>query len=201
MRPMQIIAAACAALVSVLLAVTFARALPAMAEKERQGRKNAVSAVCENALKPDPSGGNLGPLPADPPGFTLKDWNDNNVSLAQTRGRVTLVNFWATWCSTCVVEMPSLEKLAAGMRDRPFTLLAVTVDEKWDEVARFFAGKKTNMTVLLDAAKAVPTRYGTEKFPETFIIDKEGKARFYVVSDRDWAAPDVKACLDALVDE
>ena len=77
------------------------------------------------------------------------------------------------------------------------SLVAVSVDENWQAVLNFFA-KGTKLMVLLDEERKTPALYGTEKFPETFILDKEGNVRFYVVSDRDWNAPDVRACIDAL---
>lgn len=63
---------------------------------------------------------------------------------------------------------------------------------------KFFA-QGTPLTVLLDAQKSVPPRYGTEKFPETFLIDRDGRVRYYVVSDRNWAAPEIRTCIDALI--
>ena len=134
------------------------------------------------------------------PDFTLKDWSGKDISLSSLRGRVVLLNFWATWCSTCVVEMPSMERLKNMQAGRDFTLLAVSVDEGWDDIRRFFQ-KGTKMTVVHDPEKKTPRLYGTEKFPETYIIDKEGNVRFYVVSNRDWDSPGMKACMDALIDQ
>ena len=188
-----------AALVSLALSVMFARVLPASVERERQGRDNAVRAVCESSLRTQPSEF-LGPFPTDAPAFSLKDFAGRDVSLASLRGRVVLLNFWATWCPPCVAEMGSLEKLSRDEKGKAFTMLTVSVDEKWETVREFFA-RGTPLTVLLDADKATATRYGTRKYPETFLIDKEGKLRFFVVSDRDWAAPDAKACIDVLIDE
>jgi peroxiredoxin len=198
---MRWLALAAAVVVSALVVLGFARALPAAVEKELAGRENATHAACEPALRPEPRADALGAtLPVEAPDFTLKDWAGRDVSLSAYRGRVVLLNFWATWCQTCVVEMPSLERLAVAERDRPFTTLAVSVDESWDPVRSFFRGG-SQLTVVLDPEHAIPRRWGTEKFPETFIVDKRGRVRFYVVSDRNWAAPDVRACIRALEDE
>ena len=186
-------------LLSVVLLVLFARVLPASVERERVGRDNALKAVCEPALRPSPNEF-LGALPVDAPGFALQDYAGREISLSSLKGRVVLVNFWATWCPPCVAEVGSLERLTQLEKNKPFSLLAVSVDDSWDTVRGFFP-KGTPLTVLLDSDKKSPARYGTQKFPETFIIDREGKVRFFVVSDRDWAAPDIKACIDALVDE
>lgn len=193
------VVAASVAAVALLLALTFARALPAAVEREKIGRDNRLRGVCEQVLRPELEVPALGPLPVAAPDFTLKDWSGKEISLASLRGRVVLLNFWATWCSTCVVEMPSLERLKAMEAGRDFSLVAVSVDEQWDEIRRFFR-EGTKMTVLHDPDKKVPGLYGTEKFPETFLIDRDGKVRFYVISDRDWSSPGMKACIDALID-
>jgi peroxiredoxin len=138
-------------------------------------------------------------LPAPAPDFTLKDYAGREVALSSLRGRVVLVNFWATWCPTCKVEMPSLEMLAAAEKNKPFTLLAVSVDDDWETVRNYFRGG-SRMTVLLDKDKTAPKTYGTSQFPETFIVDKDGNVRYFVVSDRDWSSREVRACIDALID-
>ena len=198
-----VLAAISAGLISLGLLVAFVVALPAAVEKERTGRENAVRAVCDPVLQSERAAPALGDLPVAAPEFALSDWNGKKVSLASQRGRVVLVNFWATWCPTCVVEMPSLEALVDSQKGKPFTMLAVSVDQKWDEVKDFFrqgvwAFSGTRMTVLLDEERSVPKRYGTEKFPETFIVDKEGRVRFYVISDRNWGTAEMRNCIDAL---
>ena len=67
-----------------------------------------------------------------------KNHDGTEISLAKLRGRVVLVNFWATWCDTCVVEMQSLDRLASQLKDKPFTLLAVSVDDDWERSATSF---------------------------------------------------------------
>ncbi len=194
-----------------LLAVMFVRALCGQAlagnvfqtgagafERIESGRSARVSAACGPALHPEPMNSALGELPTGAPEFTLHDYAGRPIALSSLKGRVVLLNFWATWCPTCVAEMASLERLALAEQGQPFTLLAVSVDESWDAVRRFFA-RGTPLTVLLDPKKSLPGRYGTEKFPETFLIDREGRIRYYVVSDRSWDAADVKACIDALI--
>ena len=187
-----------AAMISLMLGVLFTRALPDAVEREKVGQQNFLHSVCDEALHPE-AGSPLGALPVDAPDFTLKDYADRAVTLSALRGRVTLVNFWATWCPPCVEEAPSLDDLARANKKKPFSLLAVSVDDTWPTVRGFFA-KGTEMTVLLDPEKTAPRRYGTEKYPETFIVDKDGKVRFYVIGGREWNAPNVQACLDALMD-
>jgi peroxiredoxin len=185
-----------AAVLAALLGGLFFAALPDATARAREGHRRAAESACDS-LKPSPSP-ILGSFPVAAPDFTLKDFQGRNVSLSQFRGHVVLVNFWATWCSTCVVEMPSMEQLVRRMQGKPFRLLAVSVDDDWQAVRKFFA-KGTTLDVLLDTARDVPKKYGTEKFPETFLVDRDGNIRYYVVSDRDWNQPAVTACIDALI--
>jgi peroxiredoxin len=187
-----------AVLVGTLLLALFARALPEAAERARDGYRRTHEAACE-ALRPAPHNPVLGELPQPAPDFTLQDYAGREVQLSSLRGQVVLVNFWATWCKTCVVEMPSMEKLVNNMKGKPFRLLAVSVDDGWPEVRRFFAGG-TQLQVLLDPSRSIPKRYGTEKFPESFVVDRDGNVRYYVISDRDWSKPEVAACIESLVD-
>ncbi|HEY7954370.1 MAG: peroxiredoxin family protein [Polyangia bacterium] len=187
-----------AAAVGVLLLVLFAMALPAAAARARTGLDRRSDALC-GALEPTPDNPTLGSFPVAAPDFTLKDYAGRSVTLSQLRGNVVLVNFWATWCKTCVVEMPSMERMVAHMQGKPFRLLAVSIDDDWPTVRKFFE-HGTDLDVLLDADKEVPKAYGTSKFPESFIVDKTGTIRYYVVSDRDWTRPAIEACLDSLAD-
>jgi peroxiredoxin len=198
MTPIKVVPYAAAGAVAVLLAVLFAIALPDAAERARLGLLRGNDTVCE-VLNAAPTNPALGRLPAAAPDFTLKDYQGRPLQLSSLRGNVVLVNFWATWCKTCVVEMPSMERLVNAMRDKPFRLLAVSVDDDWDTVRKFFANG-TQLDVLLDTSGNTPKRYGTEKFPESFIIDKDGNVRYYVISDRDWSQPAVQQCLSLLTD-
>jgi peroxiredoxin len=183
-----------------LVIAFFVRALPTAVEHEKAGRQAQVRAVCEGVLSPDAHNPVLGEISGEgqAPDFTLRDYAGREVQLSSLRGRVVLLNFWATWCGTCVVEMGALDELAREERGKDFTLLAVSVDDNWDVVRKFFSGG-TALTVLLDTPRATPKRYGTEKFPETFLIDRDGKIRYYVISDRKWSSPEIKACVDALI--
>jgi peroxiredoxin len=194
----RVAAYAPAVVVGALLIGLFGRALPDAAERAIEGHRRNNASLCE-ALQPTPENPALGALPAPAPDFTLKDYAGREVRLSSLRGNVVVVNFWATWCKTCVVEIPSLERLVKKMSHKPFTLLAVSVDDDWATVRKFFA-RGTPLPILLDTARATPGRYGTKQFPESFIIDKQGLVRYYVVSDRDWSQPEVAACLESLLE-
>ena len=197
-RPLSVAGALLCGIGALLLVVLFARALPDAALRAKAGIGRATEGACE-ALRPDPGNATLGDLPVAAPDFKLKDYAGREVHLADLKGNVVLVNFWATWCATCVVEMPSMEKLVSHMHGKPFRLLAVSVDDGWDPIRKFFA-KGTPLEILLDTAREVPKRYGTDKFPESFLIDRDGTLRHYVVSNRDWSTGDVEACINGLLD-
>jgi len=194
----RVAAYAGAALVAGILVGLFLRALPDAMARARDGEHAGREAACE-ALQPAPGNQTLGRLPVAAPDFTLKDYAGREVRLSSLRGQVVLVNFWATWCNTCVVEMASMERLVEKERGKNFRLLAVSVDDDWAAIRKFFA-KGTPLEVLLDSARDVPKRYGTEQFPESFLVDKDGTIRYFIVSNRDWSAPAVSACIDAMLD-
>ena len=147
------------------------------------------------ALQPDPLPEAL--RSGAPPDFQLPDATGHMVSLSQQRGHPVLLNFWATWCPPCVDEVPSLEDLAHRLDGTDMRMLAVSVDDDWDKVRRFFANG-TKMGVLLDLSHDIPKKFGTEKYPETFMIDAAGRVRYYFINKRDWSRPEAVACLESL---
>ena len=131
------------------------------------------------------------------PDFQLPDAAGRTVSLSQQRGHAVMLNFWATWCPPCVDEVPSLEDLAQRLDGTDMRMLAVSVDDDWDKIRHFFA-KGSKMGVLLDTSHEVPKKFGTEKYPETFLIDAAGRVRYYFINKRDWSRPEAVACLESL---
>jgi peroxiredoxin len=174
------------------LAVAFVAARFVGGARETLSRTRDGACV---AMQPDP-------LPdviknGVPPDFQLPDASGRMVSLAQQRGHAVLLNFWATWCPPCVDEVPSLEDLARRLKGSDMRMLAVSVDDDWDKIRRFFA-KGSDIGVLLDTSHDVPKKFGTEKFPETFLIDAAGRVRYYFINKRDWSRPEAVACLESL---
>lgn len=134
------------------------------------------------------------------PDFTVRDLAGQEVKLAALKGKVILVNFWATWCPPCREEIPSMMKLNQSMSGKQFQMLALSIDEGGKAaVENFF--KKSGMTLpaYLDTDGAVSRRYGTTGVPETFIVDKTGIIRKKIVGGMDWSSPDVIAYLDELL--
>ena len=130
------------------------------------------------------------------PDFTVQD-ADRKVSLHDLRGKVVELNFWATWCPPCVDEMPSLVKLQSDLKDR-VVVLAISVDE--DERSYHTFLKKNNVDVLTvrDPQQKSNELYGTIKFPETYIIDRNGVVQRKFIGPVDWTRADVVEYLNKL---
>ncbi len=111
---------------------------------------------------------------AGAPDFTLQDISGKKVRLADLRGRVVLLEFWATWCPPCRDEIPTLERLHMQYGGKGLVILAISMDEVgWDEVKSFVADRKISYTVLR-GTEDVSTDYKVRLIPAMFLIDKEG---------------------------
>ena len=121
-----------------------------------------------------------------------------SFDLAAARGKLVLVNFWATWCAPCREEMPSLGRLAQMMDPATFQLVAVTVDKTWEPVDAFFAHKPTPYPVVLDPEAVTSLAFGTSKFPETYLIDGQGNVKLKFVGARNWSEDRIVALLEEL---
>jgi peroxiredoxin len=127
------------------------------------------------------------------PGFALPSRN-GVVTLDQFRGKVVLINFWATWCPPCVQEMPSLENLKKRMEGKAFQILAVSVDEEgWKPIERFVEKMPLSLPILLDLRGDVADLYGTSRLPESYLIDKNGTVVKKYLGPRDWTEPKIVA--------
>jgi peroxiredoxin len=135
------------------------------------------------------------------PDFTFKDQAGKQYSLADFRGKVVLVNFWATWCPPCREEMPSMEQLQRRMAQRPFAILGLSVDDSWEPVNRFMKENGVTLPVYVDFDKKISTLYGSFKYPETYIVDKKGKVAYKVVGGTDWMSSEMLKFLEVLVAE
>jgi peroxiredoxin len=111
------------------------------------------------------------------PDFTLRQIDGPNLRLAEQRGRVVMVNFWATWCGPCRVELPHLARLHEKYRGAGFVLLGVNIDDD-PNAAKALAGKLgLKFPVLLDAGKTVVATYDLNAMPATVLIDRDGRVR------------------------
>ncbi len=133
------------------------------------------------------------------PNFSLKDSTGKQQSLHDFRGKVVLLNFWATWCPPCREEMPSMEALYQQMDKNEFAILALSVDDSWASVNQFIRKNGFALPVYADFDKRISSMYGTFMYPETYILDKNGKVAYKVVGPTDWTSVDMMKFLRVLV--
>lgn len=124
------------------------------------------------------------------PDFTVHD-ADRTVTLSQLKGQIVVLNFWATWCPPCIEEMPSLVQMQQRMKSKGVTVLAVSVDVDQDNYQRFLKDHNVNLLSVRDADQKSNALYGTFKFPETYVIDRNGVVRRKFIGAVDWTEPDV----------
>lgn len=126
------------------------------------------------------------------PDFAFPDLNGQQISLSDHRGKVVLVNIWATWCPPCRQEMPSMQKLYERFRGENFEILAVSIDSTGPEaVAPFMRTMNLTFPALLDPKGEIGPLYGLTGVPESIIIDKEGIVVEKIIGPIDWATPKV----------
>jgi peroxiredoxin len=129
------------------------------------------------------------------PDFTVAD-NVNSIHLANYRGRVVLLNFWASWCEPCILELPSLQQFH---RDHPeYPILAVSVDEDEDAYRRFLVARHVDFITAWDPKETASAKYKTTGWPETFIIDRQGRIRRRFIGATDWNDPEIARFLKTL---
>ncbi|HUK04497.1 MAG TPA: TlpA disulfide reductase family protein [Burkholderiales bacterium] len=122
---------------------------------------------------------------ATPP-LALPDLAGRAHALEDYRGRVVLVNFWATWCEPCREEMPSIGKLRAGLAGRPFAVLAVNLGEPESRIRRFLEQVPMDFPVLLDRDSAAARAWRTRVLPASYLIGPDGRVRYAVIGEYDW---------------
>lgn len=125
------------------------------------------------------------------PGFDLEDWGGKRARLADYDGRWVLVNYWATWCTSCAEELPSMSALNRILTPQGLEVVGISVDEEWAPVKGFFPRQKPSFRILLDPKGKLAAQYGTVKFPETYLFGPDGKLRYKFIGPRNWADPRV----------
>lgn len=132
--------------------------------------------------------------------FSLKGIDGKTYTLSAYKGKVVLLNFWATWCPACVEELPSLKKLSAEFKGQDFQVLAVSLDSGEGPIKDFLAHEPLPFPVLEDPGRKVAfDLYAVFGIPASFLIDKQGglEGRYY--GSRDWTSPDMVQKIKALL--
>jgi thiol-disulfide isomerase/thioredoxin len=145
-------------------------------------------------------GGELKPWTggATPP-LALKDPAGKAHDLAAYRGKVVLVNFWATWCAPCRAEMPSMQALRQRLAGKPFAVLAVNLMESEEKIAAFRESELIDLPVLMDRDGAAARRWNVRMLPVSFVVDRQGEIRYQLVGEANWTGPNVAPVIERLI--
>jgi len=184
--------------VSVLLVVLYASMVPPAAARE-------ATAAC-NGLRPTPVNPALGQLPVVAPDFTVTAHDGKQTKLSDFRGKVVLLNFWASWCGVCKSEKPSLDDMTRELSGKDFEVVTLASDREWDLVRKALPNGSP-FRVFLDPPAGddnlgqIATAWGIKAVPESFLIDRNGKVRHYFVNKRDWDSDVAETCLKSVIQE
>ena len=135
----------------------------------------------------------------DTPRLALPDLGGRAHSLADYRGQVVLINFWATWCEPCRDEMPSIRRLQALLAGRAFAVLAVNYGESEPRVTEFVKRMGVDFRVLLDADRDSPRAWRVRLLPASFVIGADGRVRYSVLGEMDWTSEEAVKTIRALL--
>ena len=134
------------------------------------------------------------------PGFALPGLDGAPIRLSDLSGQVVLVNFWATWCKPCEDEMPAMQRLYSALAGEDFEMLAISVDESPSDVEAFVDRMGLKFPILLDPEQASSRLYQTTGFPESILVDQDGRIVERYVGPRQWDHPDYQARIRSLMD-
>ena len=129
------------------------------------------------------------------PDFTVND-GTSSIHLANYRGQVVLLNFWASWCEPCVVELPSLLELHREMPS--LAILAVSIDGDPGAYSTFLVRRHVDLITVRDPSQSAAKLFRTEMWPETYVIDRKGVIRRKFVGPQDWTSPEIRSFLKSL---
>jgi peroxiredoxin len=132
------------------------------------------------------------------PALELMDLDGRRHDLKAFRGRVVLVNFWATWCEPCRHEMPSIQRLRDRLGEKRFAVLLVNVDEPEARVRRYVDEVRLDLPIVLDTGKRVTSQWGVKVLPSTFLIGPDGRVRYRLIGDMDWNSERAVSVIDPL---
>ena len=135
------------------------------------------------------------------PELNLPDLSRKQRSLDEFAGKVVLVNFWASWCTPCLEEMPAIQRLAAAMRDKPFVVIGVNVGEVQRRVQLTVQRLEIDFTTLLDERSSVFKNWGATVLPTTYVLGRDGRVRYIGQGPLEWDRVDIIERLGELTQE
>lgn len=205
----------------------------------RPAAAREAAAACAG-MAPNPVNSELGKLPVAAPDFTVTTHDGKQVKLSDFRGKVVLLNFWASWCGVCKSEKPALREMTDELADDDYVVVTLASDRDWARVLLSIALAQNPAVVpakyreeqapppsmaeaLAIYARAVPdgtpyqvmldsptgdgnigsiaSAWGVRAVPESFLIDKHGRVRYYFDNKRDWSSSVAETCLQSVIDE
>ena len=137
--------------------------------------------------------------PMDAPHLELRDEDGKVHRLESYRGRVLVVNFWASWCTPCVRELPSLNRLRKEFADQPFEILGVNVAEPPNRLTRFLKRQPIDFPVLYDRESEAFYAWNVKGLPTSFVIDREGGIRYQVQGAIEWDDAETIGIIESLL--
>ncbi len=135
------------------------------------------------------------------PALKARDLNGGTHTVADYRGRVVLLNFWASWCPPCLREMPSLERLRVSMAGRPLEILALDSAETAEDVNTYLARMNLGFRILLDPEGINTRRWKVFALPTSFLIDAEGRVRYVLTGPTEWDEGEALQVIETLLAE
>ena len=151
----------------------------------------AAFAVSATELKPWEGG-------ATPP-LALEDMKGTTHSLSEYKGKVVLVNFWATWCEPCRAEMPSIDRLRSSLKGKPFEVLAVNMAEPLSRIEKFSAAMPLGFPLLRDRDGSVSKTWKAKLLPASYLIGRDGRIHYVAYGELDWSSEPVRARVNELL--
>lgn len=131
------------------------------------------------------------------PDFAITDAS-KTVALHDLKGQVVVLNFWATWCPPCIEEMPSLVQMQRQLNDKGVKVLAVSIDVDQKAYEKFLKDHSVDLLTVRDPDQKASTIYGSFKWPETYIIDRNGVVRRKFIGAVDWTHPEIESYIAGL---
>jgi peroxiredoxin len=138
------------------------------------------------------------PKPADLEDFSVKALDGSSTKLSSQRGKIVLLNFWATWCPPCQAEMPAIEALWKRTKDKAFTVMGISVGEAPGTVKDYIAKKGYGYPVFVDPSGEIGSLFGARSIPTTYIVGKDGKAIAGIVGGASYAGEEAMALFSEL---